>query len=90
MSEQLIFGALAAGEQFDLAIGELSAASGQRVAAAEIEALAKTLDRGGQALILTLEKLERNWVRPIAEKNRLSISRLIAREGYALLRLAHT
>lgn len=78
--------ALQAGERFDLVLGELSAASSARVAASEIEALGKVLERGGQALILVLDKLERKWVVPAAKRNNLSFSRIIARDGYALLR----
>ncbi len=80
--------AIAPEERFDLAMGELSPSAGERVAAAELSALARMLERGGQALVLSLEKLERTWVRRLAEKQRLSIARVIAREGYALSRVA--
>ena len=80
--------ALAPEERFDLAIGELSPSAGEGVAAAELEALARVLEHGGQALVLSLEKLERTWVRRLAEKRRFCASRVIAREGYALSRVA--
>lgn len=77
-------------QRYDLAVGELLAATGQKVANAELEALAASLDRGGQALVLTLDRLERDWIRPFAEgKRRLSIARVVAREGYAVVRLAN-
>ncbi len=79
--------AMAPDERFDLALGELSPAAGEAVAAAELEALARSLKPGGQALVLSLEKLERTWVRRLAEKGRFSSSRVIAREGYALSRV---
>lgn len=80
--------ALRAEERFDLAVGELSPSAGERVAEAELVALAGALEPNGQALILTLEKLERAWVHPIAGRRKLRVSRMIARDGYALLRLA--
>jgi 16S rRNA G1207 methylase RsmC len=80
--------ALLPAERFDLTLGELSPSAGERVAVAELEALARALSPGGQALVLALEKLEREWIRPLAASRRLSIHRVIARRGYALLRLA--
>jgi 16S rRNA (guanine1207-N2)-methyltransferase len=76
------------GERFDLAVGELSPSAGERVAASELEALARALRPGGQALVLALEKLEREWIWPLAAGRRLPVHKVIARQGYALLRLA--
>jgi 16S rRNA G1207 methylase RsmC len=80
--------ALQPDERFELVVGELSPSAGERVAEAELEAIATHLEKGGQALLLSLEKLEREWVRPFALKKKLSIHPLIAREGYAALRMA--
>jgi hypothetical protein len=80
--------ALAAGEKFDLAAGELSPSAGERVAEAELVALSQALAPGGQGLLLCLEKVARDWVLPIAARRRLSLHRVLARDGYALLRLA--
>ena len=79
--------AIAPDERFDLAICELSPSAGERVAEAELTALAKCLERNGQALILALEKIEKQWLGPITKRKKLSMTRVLAREGYALLRL---
>jgi len=79
--------ALGVGEVFDLAIGELSPSSGERVAESDLVALAKAVGGEGQALLLTLEKIERDWIMPIAARRKLTVSRLIARNGHVVLRL---
>ena len=79
--------AIQADEHFDLAICELSPSAGEKVAEAELTALARSLDRNGQALILVLEKIERQWLGGITKRKKLSMTRILAREGYALLRL---
>jgi 16S rRNA (guanine1207-N2)-methyltransferase len=75
-------------ERFDLALGELSPSAGKRVAAAELEALSRALSPGGQALVLALQKQEREWIVQPAADRRSAIHRVIARQGYVLLRLA--
>ena len=74
-------------EHFDFAMGEISPSAGEKVAEAELVALSKSLTRDGQALILTLEKIEKEWIKGIAARRKLSISRLIARDGNLVLRL---
>ncbi|MCC6523669.1 MAG: methyltransferase [Polyangiaceae bacterium] len=78
--------ALRPDERFDLALGELSPAAGERVAHAELAALARHLEPGGQALCLAVEKLAREWL----GRDRalpVSLQRLIARQGYVVVRV---
>ena len=79
--------ALAPSEKFDLCVGELSSSAGERVAEAELAALSKALAPGGQALVLTFERIEQEWIMPIAKRRKLSLARLMARGGYCVLRL---
>lgn len=80
--------ALRSDEVFDLAVGELSPSAGEHIAEQDLVTLFKHLKENGQALILTLEKIEREWITGIAKRRNLSITRLIAREGNVVLRLA--
>jgi len=79
--------AIRPGETFDLAMGELSPSAGEAVAIAEIESVKKALAPGGEAYLLCLDKIERDWVRKLAERRKLSIYRVINREGFTVLRL---
>jgi 16S rRNA G1207 methylase RsmC len=79
--------AIARGERFDLILGELSPSAGAAVAEAEIKAAAQALNPGGQALLLTLEKLDQQWVRPFVKRSGLSLHPVLMREGYAVLSL---
>jgi 16S rRNA (guanine1207-N2)-methyltransferase len=80
--------ALGAEERFNLILGELSPSAGERVAGEEILAVARSLAPGGRALLLALDKLERDWVRPLALRHRLTILPLISRDGFTVLNLA--
>ncbi len=80
--------ALADDQRFELALGELSASAGEKVAEDELCALARHLAPGGEALVLCLEKLEREWVRAIAARRKLAITKVIGREGFSVLRIA--
>ena len=73
--------------RFDLILGELSPSAGEKVLQSEIKAIAQALAPGGQALLLALSKIEREWVKPFAAKNKLAILPVISREGYVVLRL---
>ena len=68
-------------------MGELAPPAGEKVAEADLVALARALNPEGQALILTIEKVEREWIESIAARRRLSIHRLVARDGHVILRL---
>lgn len=74
-------------ERFNLIMGEISPSAGENVFQAEIQAIAKALEPGDQALLLALDKIEREWVRPFAVKNKFSLLPVISREGYVVLRL---
>jgi len=73
---------------FDLILGEISPSAGEAVAISEIEAIEKALAPGGQALLLTLEKLDREWITPFVKRKKIALNRVIARESYAVLRLS--
>ena len=77
-----------AGSRFDLIVGELSPSAGEAVAAAEWDAISKALAPGGQALVLTLDKLNREWMKPLIARTGLAIHPVISREGYTVLRLS--
>ncbi len=79
--------ALKSGEHFDLILGELSPSAGDAVMRAEILAILQVLAPQGQALLLCLDKLVREWALPFAEKNKISLSSVITREGFTVLRL---
>lgn len=76
------FPAMISEDNFDLVIGELSPSAGKNVALAEIDAAAQVLGRNGTALLLTLEKNDKEWIRPA--KKLPPLTRLISRDGYVL------
>ncbi len=78
-------GALGASEKFDLIIGELSPSAGEKVAHAELNAIARHLAPGGNVILLCLEKLEKDWVQSYNARAAKKFLRLIARNGYAIL-----
>ena len=80
--------ALLEGEKFDLILGELSPSAGEAVAFDELRAIEKTLRPGGEALILCLEKIEKDFVRKYAEKYKRQISRALTRDGYTVIRIS--
>ncbi|MCC7442119.1 MAG: methyltransferase [Bdellovibrionales bacterium] len=80
--------ALEPGERFGLAVGEISPSAGEAVAEAELRFLASRLEAGGEALILCLEKLEREWVRAIQARTKLRVHPALSREGFTVLRLS--
>ncbi len=78
-------GALTAGETFSLVLGELSPSAGEKVAHAELEAVLGSLEKGGRAYLLCLDKIEKEWVRPFAAKKRIALLPLISRDGHVVL-----
>jgi 16S rRNA G1207 methylase RsmC len=79
--------ALSNDDRFDLILGELSPSAGEKVAEAELNAIAQALTPGGQASLLCLEKINKQWVQPFAKKSGLTIYPVLMREGYAVLAL---
>ena len=75
------------GEKFDLILGELSPSAGEKVALAEIEVITQCLKPKGQALILAMDKLVKDWIKPAIEKTKLPIQINLSREGYSVLRI---
>jgi 16S rRNA G1207 methylase RsmC len=75
-------------EKFDLIVGEFSPSAGEAVLQAELRAIFSALVPGGQAYLLSLDKLEKDWVKPFEEKNRLALTTTIKRAGYCILRAA--
>jgi hypothetical protein len=82
-----LLGALGAGDRYDLILGELSPSAGEKVAQAELQAIAQALNPGGQASLLCLEKVDKQWVQPFAKKSGLTIFPVLLREGYVVLTL---
>ena len=82
--------AMQPGETFDLVVGEISSAAGAGVAEIELLAIQNRLSETGQALLLTLEKTEREFLRGIATRKKLSLTRLIARDGNVVLRMTRS
>ncbi|MBI4976199.1 MAG: methyltransferase [Spirochaetes bacterium] len=74
-------------EKFDLLIGELSPSAGVKVARAELDAVARALSKGGDAYILVLEKLEKEWLKTFT-KTPYTMNRLLAHEGYAVVHVS--
>jgi len=74
-------------EKFHLILGEISPSAGESVALEELKAIENHLATGGQAILLCLEKLEKDWVKKFEKKSGLSISRVLTREGFTALRL---
>ncbi|MEK6793159.1 MAG: methyltransferase [Spirochaetota bacterium] len=81
------FPASIADDEFDLAVGELSSSAGKNVALAELNALAHAAGKNGIALVLALEKNDREWIRPSASRQQCSLTRLISRDGYVLFQV---
>lgn len=80
--------ALGTQELFDLVLGELSPSAGEAVACSELEAIDKSLARGGQAFLLCLEKNYREWIKPFVQKRGILALPLLTRESYSVLRMA--
>jgi len=74
-------------EHFDLILGELSPSADRAVALAEMHAIEAILAPGGQALILSLDKLN-DWIQAFSEKSKLGIHKVLTREGYTVTRLS--
>lgn len=79
--------AISADETFDLIVGELSPSAGERVVAAELEAISNALVKSGQAYLLCLNKVEKDWVMPFAAKKKISVTAILKRDGYSALRI---
>lgn len=80
--------AIQPGETFSLIIGELSPSADQFVAAAEMQAIESALAPGAEALILCLDKLDRDWVKPFAAKTGIGVHKVLTREGYSVIRFS--
>lgn len=68
----------------DLMVGELSAAAGEKASALELRQAADGLAAGGQALILSTARQERDWMATILPPG---ATVLLRREGFSVLRL---
>ena len=79
--------ALHANEKFNLILGELSSSAGEAVASSELIAIQAALAPRGQAVILCLEKIEKDWVRKFALENKIQVSRVLSREGFTVIRI---
>jgi 16S rRNA (guanine1207-N2)-methyltransferase len=74
-------------EKFNLILGELSPSADEAVALSELRAMESSLTIGGEALILCLDKIEKDWVKKFATKSKLSIFKVLSRESYTVVRL---
>jgi len=74
-------------ETFDLILGELSPSADRAVAIAEMQAIEAALAPGGQALILSLDKLK-DWIQIFASKSKLGIHKVLTRDGYTVTRFS--
>jgi len=77
---------IAAEEKFNLILGELSPSADEAVALSEMKAIENHLMKGSDALILCLDKIEKDWVKKFTTKSKLSIFKVLSREGYSVLR----
>ena len=59
-----------------------------KTAIAELKAVERALAKGGEALILCLDKIEKDWMKKFAAKSKLSIYKVLTREGYTVVRLS--
>jgi 16S rRNA (guanine1207-N2)-methyltransferase len=75
-------------EQFNLIIGELSPSAGEAVALSELSTIERSLANGGEAIVLCLDKIEKDWIKKFSKTSKLSIFKVLSREGYAVVRLA--
>ncbi len=74
-------------EKFNLILGELSPSADEAVAIAELKAIENSLLKDSEALILCLDKIEKNWVKKFASQSKLSIHKVLTREGYTIVRM---
>ncbi len=74
-------------EKFDLVLGEISPSAGEAVLVSELNSILKSLSEGAEAILLCLEKVEREWLRPNASKVEGSLQLILKREGYTAIRL---
>lgn len=79
--------ALHSNEKFDLITGEISPSAGIEVATAEISAVHRHLSEEGQASILCLEKIEKEWMKTISSRTGLRMHSLMKRAGYSVVSL---
>ncbi len=73
--------------RFALVLGELSPSAGEAVAASELKESLALLAKGGQALVLLSEKMEREWL-PQAIPRGAQASILLRRSGASVLRIS--
>ena len=76
-------------ERFALVTGELSSPAGPAVAARELQEAVDLLAPGGQALVLSSEKQEREWLPKAAPKG-AALTVLLRREGASVLRISRS
>lgn len=75
-------------EKFNLILGELSPSAEEAVAFAEMQSIENALAKGGEALILCLDKIEKDWVKKFASNSKLSIQKVVSRDGYTVVRMS--
>jgi len=80
--------AILSDEKFNLIVGELSPSADEAVALDEMRAIENALVKGGEAILLCLEKVEKDWVKKFSTKSKLSIFKALSREGYTVVRLS--
>jgi len=71
-------------ERFDLITIELSSSAGEKVAVAEIEAMAAQLSEGGLGLVVALDKIAREWLQPRLRNSAFPLRALAARNGFTV------
>jgi 16S rRNA (guanine1207-N2)-methyltransferase len=80
--------AVLSGEKFNLIIGELSPSAGEAVALSELAAIEGCIADQGEAIILCLDKLEKDWIKKFSKMSKLSLFRVLSRDGYSVIRLS--
>ncbi len=82
-----IMDALLPDDRFDLITIELSPSAGEAVAEAELRALHQHLSPGGRCLILALDKVAKDWVKPLGTRINLPLSSIASRAGFTVFQL---
>ncbi len=82
-----VMDALSADDRFDLITIELSPSAGEAVAEAELRVLHQHLSPGGRCLILALDKVAKDWVKPLGTRINLPLSSLASRVGFTVFQL---
>ena len=79
---------IATHERFDLILSELSASAAENVALTELYAIHNALKPTGEALVLCLEKLEKDWIRKFSQLSKYPVNRVLTREGFSVVRIS--